>query len=346
MTSKRFVIHGGMHKAGSTAIQDVLPTLEMGSTEYLDLGAGNHSAFLATAFLDKPENYAGHALNRRSPEEVLKAAEASKRLLGEKIQASNKDQLVLSAENLCLPGSSGLLGNLNAFLRDFSSDIRVVLYVRPPVEYIHSAFQQKVKDGMSRFNLAACYPNYRGRLGQFDDVFGRENVELRLFVPDRLVGRDAVSDFLEVLGESCPFVPSRSNESLSLEATALIYYYRTLNPETKKYPGAVKHNKEFVSAFFGLGSEKLAFEPGLISGLLDKNKDDLAWISRRMAGSVPVTVRESGSYIGSEDDLVAVAKENSDLLGCALSRMLADKSLPAIAMPPAFRVLQAVCRSE
>ena len=42
-----------------------LHTLDLGSAEYPDLGAANHSMCLTTAFLEKPENYEGRALNQR-----------------------------------------------------------------------------------------------------------------------------------------------------------------------------------------------------------------------------------------------------------------------------------------
>ena len=55
-------------------------------------------------------------------------------------------------------------------------NITVIAYVRPPVSFMASAFQQAVRvegrtDRRSRF-----WPGYRERFEKLDTVFGRENV--------------------------------------------------------------------------------------------------------------------------------------------------------------------------
>ncbi len=75
--------------------------------------------------------------------------------------------------------------NLREFFLKYFDRVRIVAYVRKPKSYLESSFQQSVQGGMNYFNLNKIYPNYRDLFEKFDNVFGKENVTIWKFDPNR-----------------------------------------------------------------------------------------------------------------------------------------------------------------
>ena len=82
--------------------------------------------------------------------------------------------------------------------------MRVIGYVRPPVAFKTSLFQQRVKHGLGAFNIDGIRPKYRKRFRKFDTVFGTGNVTLRKFDPATFPDRCVVRDFCQQLGIPAP----------------------------------------------------------------------------------------------------------------------------------------------
>lgn len=98
--------------------------------------------------------------------------------------------------------------NTNALklLNDISAmhgyKVKVIAYLRPFYDFFNSEIGQAIKLGR---NLDAIYPvnlkdPYKEKLVVFSEVFGRDNLECRIFEKSTWKNEDLVDDFLDFLG--------------------------------------------------------------------------------------------------------------------------------------------------
>lgn len=322
------IVHIGMHKTGSSSIQQTLNMIPMEEVEYLSLGPENHSAFLATLLSNNPENYHVHARSGRTLAHVQALKEKYTQKLHAALKATNKTRVLISAEYLSQPNGGGSeLEYLKSIILQYCRRVRIIGYVRSPIGYMQSAFQQRLKGGgVLDFNLQAVYPDYFRRLSKLDDIFGKKNVELIHYSYDVLYKGDAVQDFARRIGANLdPDKIVRTNESLSLEATALLYTFRRFGGGSVGYEGFNHDNNLLVSALSGLGDQKLVFSRSLVASVLETNSEDIDWISRRLGCSIIDQPAISSNTIRSEKDLLQVAYENRSVIWELLNQ---TQSLP------------------
>ncbi|WP_339934433.1 hypothetical protein [Vreelandella glaciei] len=306
------IVHVGMPKTGSSSIQDTLSRLPMQEVEYLSLNSPNHSGFLMTVLSDKPHNYHSHVSNGLSYKEVQVLKKNYTQKLHYALKNVNKPQILISAEDLSRPdGSMSELTYFKQILLGYCKRVRVIGYVRPPIGYMQSAFQQRLKGGInSNLNLKSVYPNYYKRFSRIDTVFGRENVELVPFRSDSLYKGDAVLDFAHRIDvDLAPDQIVRTNESLSLEATSLLYVLRYLN-KSAPYKNFNRDNGQFIAMLNKFGSQKLVFSASAVASFLEANRQDLDWISGRLGSSILDEPVIASQTIESEHDLLNVAYAN------------------------------------
>lgn len=122
--------------------------------------------------------------------------------------------VIMSSENLT--GNMGHIDEINrlkALLTPYFDEIEIVTYVRRQDEGILSMYGEFMRRGFSDDTFAEfvdfClgedtptqYLYYRRELMKWIEVFGRENVHVRRFVPGAFKGGDILSDFMSfVLG--------------------------------------------------------------------------------------------------------------------------------------------------
>jgi len=313
------IIHVGMHKTGSSSIQETLHHLEprrRSSVGYLKLNSPNHSAFFMTLLSDKPEEYHAHRLNGRSKNEVRRMQFAYARRFESALEDFEFKKVVLSAEALSSPVvTAKMLDCLKISLSKYCERIRIIGYVRSPVSYMQSAFQERLKGGVLRdFELKCLWPHYRKRFHTLDEVFGRDNVDLVPFVGGSLLQEDVVLDFAQRAGVDLhPNDLIRSNDSISLEATALLFVLRYFE-NVPRYNGFTVDNQRLVSALSGVGKNKLIFSSESVMPILQAHRDDLGWINNRLGSSIDDLPLASDETIGTVDDLFSVARRSKDAL--------------------------------
>lgn len=181
-------LHVGAAKTGSTSLQQAL-SHDLSDERFLYVSGDlpNGSFALTAAYETAPHNEGPfHAANL--PGRFDRFRDRQLRLLErgfETARHSGRD-LVLSSEETWLWSRPGLI-HLREALQRHHFAIQVIVYMRPRVSWIHSLFQQAVKMGGRDLNL----PTHRGfrnlrvrnRLELFWDVFGRGQVQVRLFSP-------------------------------------------------------------------------------------------------------------------------------------------------------------------
>lgn len=309
-------VHIGMHKTGTTSIQRTLAALDLADPRYLLRQPANHSAMVSVLFEDH-ETQLPRLLNSGWTAAGVEMRRAEWRASLEETlrthSAEGGEAVILSAERLCVV-SFEAAERLRDFLAPHCSEVEIVAYVRSPISWMESAFQQSIKDRQNGFE-ALRWPNYRLAFEKYDRLFGRDNVTLKVFLKEHLKGGDVVSDFTAHVGIDPPVAGDRrDNETLSLEALSLVYVRRRFGrPFDWRRPGAVVADRAFVERLRPFGTQRFGLSPALAASILEANREDLAYIEDRLGMALPGGGSEAGT-VGSEADLVAAALAAAPLL--------------------------------
>ena len=299
----RLIVNIGMHKTGSSSIQQSLHKYRGKTAKYLNVGHPNHSAVICTMFRTEPHRYSAHLRNNRTEDEVAKLkAEFTAQVENLMSKARRKD-MIISGEDISLLAEDELR-RMKAFFDPFVDGYLIVGYVRPPVSLMASALQQRVAGGAS-IRKDEMYPNYRSKLEKFDAVFGRENVLLTKFSRDTLDQGDVVIDFLNKAGVDPKSVKIvRDNEGRTLEATSVMLAQRRYGRGFGRYPKAPHDNRRLNALLRGLGNTKVKLHSEYWREIVDQHGDDLAWVSDRLGTPLLDETPDQPNDLKSPEDLL------------------------------------------
>ena len=307
----KVIVHAGMHKTGSTSIQQTFARRDLGHVRYFRWRSANHLALFALLFFEPVEHFWLFKRRGESREALLQQREKWLESFKQDLTRPGASTCLLSAEEITHPQSLPALAPLKACLEKYSDDIQVVAYIRSPVGFMQSMFQQAVKgSGRATFNPRNLWPRYRHRIERLDRMFGRENVTLRKFDPKTLKNGNVVDDLAEFAGIALPPGSARNeNESLSLEALALLFVQRKFGRGIATgFPGAMRKNVALRKCLAGIGKEKIRFAPELLLPIVEANKADLEWMERRLSEPLlDIPKNSNGPLLRSEQDLLSVA---------------------------------------
>lgn len=324
----RTVLHAGMTKAGSSSIQATLRNLPMKDWVYPDMTpTGNLTGVFTTLFWVAPETHHAAKAQGFDADVIARRKSNLQNKLDRLVEETDKN-LIFSAEVISNTDVESLTAARDYFAAR-SERVEVMAYVRPPVAYMQSAFQQVLKSSkLNTLNLNVVWPKYQLRLGRLDDVFGRENVTLKLFDPAAFVGGDVVQDFCADLGiDIDPAQCLRVNESLSLEATALLFAQRNQGIGLQTgVEGTLQRNNRFIQALSSIGSGKVKFSGAAVAPVIEKNRADIDWIEARLGCTVLDAAATEGPFIETDQDLLDVAANSAGLLNERLAQMLAAQT--------------------
>ncbi|MDD2725041.1 MAG: hypothetical protein PHH59_13600 [Methylovulum sp.] len=311
---KRCVIHVGMHKTGTSSIQQTFwKQLDNPEWKYVDLMLPNHCGPMGTLLVDDSMH---HQKNERDQERSVRRRDKVKNILLEQLD-SNARNFLISAEVFC---SSAIGVDELIILRDLLSSrvdkILAVGYVRPPKSLIESAFMERTKRSYFElnFNNERLYPDYRRQFSKFYKVFGKTNVLLWKFDPSTFTNGCVVQDFCTKLDINFPVeLIKSSNIGLSREALAFLYTYHKYNAAYSTGSNSVRgkrgHRRKDLLMF-----NRLATLPGnktrfswdtAITPMLEERKADIAWIEKRLGVSMDEPHKDAGPVIASESDLLS-----------------------------------------
>lgn len=346
----RVIVHMGMHKTGTSSIQQYFHATPVPGLSYLDGEAPNHSRQFVLLFADPGAIHRDRSFTEDGPEAVAALPALRDSLMAAmtaQLQAlSGTDQaLLISAEQISAPPYASGQVRLHAYLRGFTENLEVVGYVRSPLSYAVSAFQQRLRNPQPLRPDELCLPPwYRLRFEGMDALFGRHRVQLARFAPEALFGGDVVVDFARRINVELPGPPpARANESLSLEATALLYLHRVLGAgRLTGVVGALRINRDFDLTVRHIGTTRFTFAPSLWRPVLASRREDLEWMRARLDDPLedPPPATEAQAVAGPEDLL-----EVADRQGPALEALLLERypdigpRLPSAGLEPRARVM-------
>lgn len=200
--NKLLYLHIGMHKTGSTSIQNSLfnsrELLLENDINYLSGVGENHSTSLFSIFTNHPEKYHVNIHEGISTHE--KAKIHNKELINKIIYEfeHNRSKIfIISGEDLTYLNDFEVK-ELYEFLKNYFETIEVIAYVREPISFIDSETQQRILGGLTFEELVykPAFPHYRYRFEKYIKYFGENHVKLYLFDKKNLYNQDIVYDFL------------------------------------------------------------------------------------------------------------------------------------------------------
>lgn len=314
------IVHVGMHKTGSSSIQRSLQGFSDGEIVYAQFGnQSNHSVPLRSLFTPHQEKYFSHRTTGRTGEQLQSYIDKTWVVLENNLANVGDRTLLFSAEGISLLPKKGLK-RLHTYLKSKFDNISIVAYVRPPMGYISSSFQQRLKGGVLGFSRPT-YRSYKKSFSRLDEIFGRENVLLWKFSPENFPGNCVVQDFCRRLGIALPVSSIiHTNESMSRETATLLYIYSKFAAELgfEKLTGGM--SRDLIGVLSSVEGTKFRFAPSLVKPLLEKNQKDIEWMEARLGQPLKEDLpQDHPSDIRDEHDLLTpdpvVVQELRDKLG-------------------------------
>lgn len=308
---KRCWLHIGMPKTGSTSIQVYLDKQTKGKGwKYISLGgAASTNREMHAMFGTRPEKWYWFVKRGESKEQIARRGEMLRQRLAKTIRATDATDIILSAEVISL-FERGAVEALHRFLSPLFDEIRVVAYVRPPVGFMVSYFQQRVKGGVGEFDITQTRPRYRRRFRHYDGIFGREHVIFRKFDPASFPNRCIVADFCELIGIDPPLpgAVSRVNESLTREACGILFAYRKFGGGYGVGDSVIRENNMIIAALLRMQGRKFSVSESVAAAGLDRA--DIHWMEKRLGASLAERVADDGAEVTSEEDLLAIQRSS------------------------------------
>ncbi len=316
----RVIVHAGMPKTGSSAIQASMSQLDAPGLAYLPSPGLNPGPVLATLFEDRPEQHRAFAF-RPNPAAAVENIRAKWLPQIEEALSENGAETVLVSSERIFNVPPEVKQRMHDFFAARRADVSCIVYVRPAASYLSSAFQQNAAAGDGPLALDKVWPRYRQRIGALDRAFGRGKVDAVKFDRACLHGGDAVLDFAHRIGVHMPEDKLVNvNESRPLQAIAVLYAIRRLREDGAKLPRlAPRDQADLSTTLAALGADKFSLAPALIEPVMAQFSDDLAWIEERLGQPMGEMPKATGNAIASTDQLMDIAREQRQ----ALSELLA-----------------------
>lgn len=239
------IIHAGLPKTGSTAVQEYLALNRASFARvgvlYPELGHRSHW-LLAAALSDDPAAY-HQTVRRLTPEQVDQETGRALERVREVLAGAGRDDVVLlSHESFA---AEERLSRLDAFVNEASppgTKITYVAYARPPVDHYPSGLQNALRSIRDAFSPPSSWNSQHPDRGLAMKTRFGDHALVRPYVRRMLVDGDVITDLKSVIGAiTGKVLPSHqvgtvsNNTSLSADACALLYTLRT-HPDRPSLP--------------------------------------------------------------------------------------------------------------
>lgn len=308
------IIHIGMPKTGSTSIQFALfsnlsesPEASFSSPPFFFT---LQASAIFSLFCSNPEKYHGNA--GKSGNEITASNKEKTDILVNSIINSKQNKYIISSEDIYHMDIEGL-ERMKLFFSPFFKRIVITGYVRPPRSFLESAFQQLVKfHEVDTTNPATIYHPYLN-FKRFDQVFGEENVFLKVFYPSHFPENNVLRDFEKTwdLAFSPTLSEVRENESISQNLLSILFFY---NKSIQKKQGAIKDSSKHYDLIerlrFKITGSPFKFSEKYMENIYSLYKEDLEWIDKRLGVSLKDFDDNSAGGITTDEELLECALDN------------------------------------
>ena len=323
------ILHVGMHKTGTSSVQETLFTsLKDRRFRYVGLGLVNGSRAIQCLVGDDPVVQHVHVAQGIGRADVERLRSYFRRCWERQVMRARRAGVtpIISAED-CWFLSRAELKRLCAMIESAGFQAHLIAYLRTPLAWLSSMFQELLKSGHHTFVDKLLMPSlldatdprpfgcdYLRQLAAFEEIFGHDNLTVRVFRRDALVDGCVVTDFCRHFGIAMPHGSIRRvNESLSLDVTRFLYTYNRL--------GRTQHNLSFPRFLLLLRrlqefpGRPLRLHPAVLTPAMPLLQDQFRMLRARYGVELGEDWRTTdGEMIGREEDLFCYSQESLDWL--------------------------------
>ena len=336
---RKLIFHVGMPKTGSTSIQSTLfsntpdkrfrlITLDsVFGSRCLVAGfttdeRAKHGFFSETV----PEWY--YPILRRSSKTYLKRAMRA---------CAQADAIPIISSEVAWLFQEVDVQSMREFFESEGYRTEVYGYLRAPLDFYESAFQQQVKVGLSP-NLhnnknTQANKHYSDRIALLQRVFGKEQVHLRVFDPKSFPQRCVVRDFCGWIGMDFGNAEViRENESINGEATKLMYAWnRVHNKNVFGWYPRLKR-RIVLEALQDLPGKPLRLHASLVKEFKGSLLPEVEKIQDENGRILPLTIseRESTPSVKTVDDFLDFSDETLQWLADRTDHQRVVQSDPTV----------------
>lgn len=217
MRKKTIYLHIGTPKTGTTSIQGYLAnnTKKLRADGYLVPATSrhNHNAnhiYLANYALNDDRSLQLRSIcNTNTPNEILAFREQFYERLRDEISAYQGDYVILSNEHCyrCLNSKEETM-RLKHLLEGLADQLEIIIYLREQSDMLCSQYSTNLKNN-GRKSISDIeqfsemnFLNYNQYMKVCEEVFGIENVNLKIYDKEKLYQGDVISDFCHTLNIS------------------------------------------------------------------------------------------------------------------------------------------------
>lgn len=306
---KECILHIGMHKTGSSSIQDYLynnrTELRKGLL-YADLETANHSGPFSFSF--KSDVYKTPYFKKRglTLDDFERKKHHYRNLILRELQR-DYDTIIFSAEDFC-GLSEGDLSELKTLLLEYVDSIKVIAYIRDFESFAAFALQQRLKTDFVELSVDNILPNYLNRFEKFERVFG--SIKYKPYGREYLIEGDIVSDFCSEVAMTCQR-KVQANTSLSSTAVKFLYHYQKSRKQV-----VISHSQtvKLEQLLTPIEGKKFSLPDSLIQEVLQKGATQIDWMRERLPclfdTQSQVTENENTNLV----DFMSFSAEDQELL--------------------------------
>lgn len=311
----KLILHIGMNKTGSSAIQSSLAdAIDNATFIYPKLGKPpfkpHHTDTLVQLFSSsrykvtrKRETFGKQFCPSEDDEERIRQAAA---------EAGDRP-VILSSEGMYNYFSKADLAALRRFAEQIFDDITVVGYVREPVDLISSSFWRRIK-GSRLSEFKPRYKPYRN-FEKFDRVFGRDNVRLWKYDRNCFPDGNVVRHLCANLGLEPPGAAKIKNTTPPRPTVSATYRLNRLIAASAVDPVAYRKARLAIADRFPRRAwPKFRLSAKVVGPLIEANSEDIGWIERRIGCSIRTGFEPQDSDVIDEADLLDIEPRGLDLL--------------------------------
>lgn len=248
-----FYLHIGMHKTASSACQLVFEEnrelLARQGLRYFRSFDPNHSYFLIRFFEVDRRDFAKLINSRHVDPRYATESDALWRSWADFLEETARagDDALVSAEVGGFLAEESVIRLRDQVLAHFDRMI-VLMLVRPPLSFARSAAQQRLKGQHSLEGLRFLPdPQYRRRLGAYEQALGARCIRLELFCAERMVDGDPARTLLAMTGREGSAVAGIAaplvNEALSVRGAKLLSALQTIRRDPaaeERFPAVMR----------------------------------------------------------------------------------------------------------
>ncbi|MEO1563798.1 MAG: hypothetical protein AAFR98_10220 [Pseudomonadota bacterium] len=216
---KSVILHIGLHKTGTTAIQHAFSGYDDGTTIYGRFGDPNHGNAVIAALTKRKTGDPRYAGDRTEIARKLNRFKIWVRMQSH-LYRPDRERLILSGESMCMFAPDEKR-DLVDYFRNKGLHVQVVCYVREPLGLSASRFQELVKQGRGEVTPDAL--SFRKFISPFAEVLPQEDLIVRDFGAEVAEHGDIVGSFANVFGLQRPNFSQNINVSLSAVSVKLLF---------------------------------------------------------------------------------------------------------------------------